>query len=105
MIPDLTVLEKFDPKPSESIYSTAFPRSFRPEVVDNDVISGKAVDNIGVDVPIKFGDSSSNGFRDIPGADFVSNEHWRIRIADIQTEDTVAIRPHFCNGMTDCMSR
>ena len=44
----------------------------RPEV-DNDVISGAAVDNLGMDVPIKFGDSSSKGFRDIPGADFVSN--------------------------------
>ena len=27
-----------------------------------------------MDVPIKFGDSSSNGFRDIRGADFASNE-------------------------------
>ena len=33
-----------------------------------------AVDNIGVDVPMKFGDSRSNGFPDIRGADFVSNE-------------------------------
>ena len=36
-----------------------------------------AVDNVGMDVPIKFGDSSSNGFRgfrDIRRADFVSNE-------------------------------
>ena len=42
--------------------------------VDNDVISGMAVDNVGVGVPIKFGDSRSNGFQDIRGADFVSNE-------------------------------
>ena len=42
--------------------------------MDNDVISGVAVDNVGMDVPIKFGDSRSNGFQDIPGADFVSNE-------------------------------
>ena len=35
----------------------------RPEI-DNDVISGVAVDNVGVDVPIKFGDSMSNGFPD-----------------------------------------
>ena len=45
----------------------------RPEI-DNDVISGVAVNNAGVDVPIKFGDSRSNGFPDIRGADFVSNE-------------------------------
>ena len=41
---------------------------------DNDVISGVAVENVGMDVPIKFGDSRSNGFRNIQGADFVSNE-------------------------------
>ena len=45
----------------------------RPEVV-NDVISGVGVDNIGTDVRMKFGDSRSNGFRDIRGANFVSNE-------------------------------
>ena len=33
-----------------------------------------AVDNVGVDDPIKFGDARSNGFRDIRGADFVSNK-------------------------------
>ena len=33
-----------------------------------------AVDNVGMDVPIKLGASSSNGFRDIRGADLVSNE-------------------------------
>ena len=42
--------------------------------VDNDVISGVAVDSAGVDIRIKFGDSRSNRFRDIRGADFVSNE-------------------------------
>ena len=36
----------------------------RPEI-DNDVISGMAVDNVGMDVPVKFGDSSSNGSRGI----------------------------------------
>ena len=45
----------------------------RPEI-DNNVIAGPAVDNVGVDVPIKFCDSRSNGFRDIRGAHFVSNE-------------------------------
>ena len=32
------------------------------------------VDNVDMDVSIKFGDSMSNGSRDIRGADFVSNE-------------------------------
>ena len=50
-----------------------FRENFRPEE-DNDVISGTAVDNVGVDNPVKFGDSGSNSFRDIRGADFVSNE-------------------------------
>ena len=50
-----------------------FLYNFRHEV-DNDVISGVAIDNVGVDVCAKFGDSRSNGFRDIRRADFVSNE-------------------------------
>ena len=33
-----------------------------------------AVDNVGVNVTIKFGGSWSTGFRDIRGADFVSSE-------------------------------
>ena len=33
-----------------------------------------AIDYVGVDVRVKFGDSISNGFQDIRGADFVSNE-------------------------------
>ena len=41
--------------------------------VDNDVISGAVVDNVGVNVLLKFGDSRSNDFRDIRGA-VVSNE-------------------------------
>ena len=45
----------------------------RPEI-DNDVISGQDVDNVGVDVHIKFGDSRSSRFRDIRGADFVTYE-------------------------------
>ena len=49
-----------------------FPYNFRPEV-DNDVISCAAVDNVGMDVHIKF-----KGFRDIPGVDFVSNERTNI---------------------------
>ena len=71
-----TVLKKrvkFHSKPSEVVLSTVFPYNFRPEV-DTDVISGTAIDNVGMDVPIKFGNSRSNGFRDIRGVDFVSNE-------------------------------
>ena len=73
MILARAILEKFPQKSSEAVKSTVFPYNFRPEV-DNDVISDTAVDNVSVDVPIKFGDSRSNGFRDIRGADFVLNE-------------------------------
>ena len=62
MILALAVLEQFHQKPE----------------VDNDVISSVAVDNAGMDVPIKLGDSRSNGFRDIRGADFVWNERTNI---------------------------
>ena len=34
----------------------SFRYNFRPEI-DNDIISGVAVDNVGVDVRVKFGDS------------------------------------------------
>ena len=49
------------------------PYNFRPEV-DNDAISDVAVDNVGMDVHIKFADSRSNRFRDIREADLLSNE-------------------------------
>ena len=42
--------------------------------VDDDVISGMAVDNADMDVRIKFDDFRSNGSRDIRGVYFVSNE-------------------------------
>ena len=45
----------------------------RPEVY-NDVISGEALDYVGVDVHVKFGESRSSRSRDIRGPDFVSNE-------------------------------
>ena len=38
------------------------------------VISSAFVGQVGVDVHVKFGDSRSNGSRDIRAADFVSNE-------------------------------
>ena len=34
-----------------------------------------AIDNVGGNVPVKFGGSRSNVFLAIRGADFVSNEH------------------------------
>ena len=37
-------------------------------------MSDVAVDNVGVDVCVKLGDSRSNGLRDMTGADFASNE-------------------------------
>ena len=73
MIIAKTNLEKFQQKPSEVVFLTFFRYNFRPEV-DNEVISGVAVDNVSMDVLLKFGDSSSNGSRDIRGAVFVSNE-------------------------------
>ena len=56
---------EFDPKPSEAAISTAFFRcNFRAEVV-SDAMPGANVMEVGVDVPVKFGDSSSNSSRDI----------------------------------------
>ena len=49
------ILEKFHPKPSEAVFLTVSPYNFRPDV-DNDVISGLAIDNVGVNVCVKFGD-------------------------------------------------
>ena len=46
--------------------------------VDTDVISGLAVDYVGMDVDVKFGDSRSNGSRDIRKTDFVSNEYIKV---------------------------
>ena len=62
------VLDKLvSPKPVGGNIFDCFPYNFRPEVV-NDVISGTAVNNVDADVPIKLGDSTSNGFRDIRGS-------------------------------------
>ena len=54
-------------------FFTVFRYKFRP-AVDADVISGVAVEYVGMDVRVSFGDSRSNGFRDIRLADLVSNE-------------------------------
>ena len=62
-----TVLGKFHQKLSEAVISTVlFRYNFRPEV-DNYVVSGVAVDYDDVDVRLQFGDSRSNGSRDIRG--------------------------------------
>ena len=52
------------------IFDSFFRYNFRREV-GNDVISGMAVDYVGMDASVKFGDSRS---RDIRRADFISNE-------------------------------
>ena len=75
--PRLNSSGEIPPKPSEAVFSTVSPYNFRLEV-DNDVISGTGIDNVGMDVPVKFGDSRSNGFRNIRGADFTSNERTNI---------------------------
>ena len=46
----------------------------RPPEIDNDVISGMVVENVGVGVQVKFGDSRSNRFRYIRGSGFVTYE-------------------------------
>ena len=46
------------------IFDGFFRCSFRPEVV-NDIISVANVVQVGMDVPVKLGDSGSNGSRDI----------------------------------------
>ena len=54
------------------ISDSFFRYNFRPEV-DNDVLFGVAVDNVGVGICVEFGNSRSNGFLDIRLAVFVSN--------------------------------
>ena len=55
--PSSTVLEKFHPKPKETVFSRVFRYNFGPEV-NIDVISGATVDSFGMDIRVKFGDSS-----------------------------------------------
>ena len=59
--------------PNRHAFSRVFRNNLRPEV-GSDVISGLVVELTGVDVRVKFGDSMSNGSRDIRAAHFVSNE-------------------------------
>ena len=53
------VFQKFESKTSEVAFLTVFRDNFRPEVASG-VISGVALDYVGVDVHVKFGDSESN---------------------------------------------
>ena len=77
--PGLNHSREMPPKAARGSVFDCFPLYFRPEV-DNDIISGMAVDNVGRDVPIKCGNSSSNGFRYIRAV-FVSNEGEASRFA------------------------
>ena len=54
--PSLKNSREIPPEAVETAFSTVFPYNFRPET-DNDVIFGVAVDSIGMNVPIKLGDS------------------------------------------------
>ena len=71
-----TVREKFDPKPSEAAFLSFFRDNFRPEVA-SDIISGLSVDEVGLDVFVKFGDSRSSpsrNSRNIRADQFVMDE-------------------------------
>ena len=62
---------------SEAVGDSFFPYNFRLASYPYpypDVISGMAVDNDRLHDHVQFSDSKSKGFRDIQGADFVSNE-------------------------------
>ena len=52
----------------------------RPEEA-GDVISGMALDYVGMDVPAKLGNSRSNGSGDIRFVDFMSNEQTNMTAA------------------------
>ena len=55
------------------IFDSFFRNNFLPEVV-SDIISGLAIEYVGLDVPVKFGDSRSNHSRYIRAAHFVIDE-------------------------------
>ena len=59
---------------ADGILRQFFHNNFRLEVV-TDVLSGVAVDHVGVDILVKIGDSRSNGSRYIRKTAFVSNKH------------------------------
>ena len=49
MILASTVLDKFDPKPSDAAFSTVFFRDSFQRETGSDVISGVAMEHVGVD--------------------------------------------------------
>ena len=51
--------------PTETAYSTVFSLFLPIGSRVGDVISGVSVGQVGLDVPVKFGDSTSNGSQDI----------------------------------------
>ena len=75
-----------------------FAYNFRREV-DIDVISGEAVDNVCMDVPIKFGGSRSNGFLNIRGADFVSNDRTLAQAYPIARAIRLRMLKSFLDGL------
>ena len=76
--------------PPEAVVSGIFDRflyNFRPDVVD-DVMSSVAIDNVGVNVCVKFGDSSSNGLCDIRRASFrVERTKERTNMASVSPQN------------------
>ena len=69
----LNCSREIPPEAVDGAFFIVSPYNFRTEVC-SDVISSVNVDNVGMDVPIKFGHSRSNGFRDIREAHFASDE-------------------------------
>ena len=59
--------------PPEAVGGCTFRYNF-PTEVDIDAIFSVAVECVGMDAGVKFGESRSNGSRDILWADFVSNK-------------------------------
>ena len=51
-------------QPSQAVFLMVFGNNFRPEVV-GDVMSGVAVEYVGMDVHVKLGDSRPNRSRNI----------------------------------------
>ena len=64
---------KCDSKPPEAAFYAVFRDIFRPEVV-SDVISAVAVEQVGLDIRVKFGDSRSNRLRDNRAVKLVMDE-------------------------------
>ena len=73
------------------IFDSFFRYNSRPEE-NNDVVSGVAVDNVGMDADVKFCDSRSNGFVYIREADFRVERTWR-SISQYRAKHLVAFRP------------